>query len=177
METRHEITTDLKQEGFKADDEFQQAFTSYQKQFQAALEESADLLRQAISTAQQSISERLEPAMLEQAQSNLTKAVEFRPEPITAKAVDEAFARASQIWEKVEAASAPARPLPNAQEPVPAGEGLVEEAPSGLVADKPAGEPPADPLAATQSLIAQATQSLNSAMEAVLQAMNREGRP
>lgn len=148
------------QEGLKMDDELQRAFTSYQKQFKAALEESAEMLRQAIVTAQQSIADQLEPGLLEQAQANLTKAVEFRSEPVTAKAVDQAFARARDVWDKVESAAAQAQPGLDVSEPaLPAAEHRAEPV-------------PADPLAATQSLISNATQSLNSAMEAVMKAMN-----
>lgn len=146
------------------DDDLQHAFASYQEQFKAALDESAETLRQTISAAQQAISDQLDAGLLEQAKAGLARAVEFQAKPITADAVNEAFARARDVWDKVEAAAAETHA------------GLSEPPAAMPETEKPVETPPADPMAATQSLISQATQSLNSAMEAVIQAMNRPPR-
>lgn len=139
----------------------QQAFASYQHEFSVALERSAEVLRHAIAVAQQSIVQQLSQGGVGQLQADVPTASQPRVEPITAKAVDAVFARAKEMLDQVERASAEAQVGPHTQPANPP------------VPEKPSDAAPADPLAATNLLMSQATEFLNAAMETVLQAINR----
>lgn len=145
----------------KMENNLQQDFTSYHEDYMAALEKSAETLRNAISMAQQSITAHLNQDVPGQpeSQARIPNGLDNQMQPITAQAVNEAFARAKAVLEQAEHATAEA-PMGayTPQMPLPA-------------TKQPTAEIPADPLVATNFLVSQATKSLSSAMDGILKAM------
>jgi hypothetical protein len=141
--------------------ELQHAFASYQEEFKLVLEESAQALRRVISAAQHSIAEQVTQGGPEQFQPSAAQTPTPPLKPITAEVVEEAFTKAKNMLDQMERASVDAQagpPFAQTTEPPP-------EMPSGPAAS--------DPLTASDYLMTQATQSLNAAMDAIVQAMNR----
>jgi len=140
--------------------DLQQVFNTYQKEFRVAMERAAGTLRNAIAAAQQSISTQLRESGLDLAQQPAVPSAQPPPaQPPAAQVVDQAFVWARQIWESMEIGLAEGRLPPDA--PV-----SVKGLPNPL-------EPvPGDPLAASGFLMSHATDSLNDAMESIIQAMN-----
>lgn len=147
--------------GHKIENNLQQDFTSYYQDYMAALEKSAETLRNAISVAQQSITAHLNQDGLGQpeVQARIPNGLDNQMQPITAQAVNDAFARAKAVLEQAERATAEA-PVggytPQVQLPA---------------TEQPTTEIPADPLVAANFLVSQATKSLSSAMDGILKAM------
>lgn len=132
------------------------------QEFKVALERSAEILRQAIVAAQQSISSQLNREALDRLQSNIARAPEIPLKQLTVDVVDEAFKQAKEMLDDLERASAAFQPGEyTPQTAVPAPENVAEEL-------------PADPLAATESFMMQATDSLNDAMNAIIRATEKQ---
>lgn len=147
--------------GHKMENNLQQDFTSFHQDYMAALEKSAETVRNAISVAQQSITAHLnqEGPGQPEAQAHIPNGLDNQVQAITVQAVNEAFARAKAVLEQAEHATAEAPVgVYTPQAPLPATE-------------QPTAKVPADPLVATNFLVSQATKSLSSAMDGILKAM------
>lgn len=147
-----------------APNEPEQVFNAYKQEFRQAMEKAADALRNAIATAQQTISNQLKESGLDQFQPKTSNAPTLPFQPITGEIVDQAFTWAKQIWEDVE------RGLAQDQ----AG---VQPLQLTEAFQNPLQAVPADPLAASGFMMSQATDSLNSAMQSIIQAMNDRSSP
>ena len=131
---------------------------SYQGEFQAAMEKSAQLLREAL-TAQQSIYEKLSGSVMKNFQPGIQEPTAGAVKPPVVKSVQKAYREANELFRAVEQADhAPAAVLtPEVALPT-----------LDAAADKSAQEA----LAATAELMAKATEHLNIAMQSVVAAMN-----
>lgn len=139
--------------------DLQQVFNTYQQEFKVAMERAAGTLRNAIAAAQGTISAQLKQSGLELPQQATATSPGPVSQPATAEIVDQAFAWARQIWESMEVGLTETRVAPDAYGSA-----------GGPV--NPPGPVPTDPLAASGLLMSHATDSLNDAMESIIQAMN-----
>jgi hypothetical protein len=135
------------------------AYASQNEGFRQAIQQAADGLKNSLATAQQSFDEQLRALEIRYPESEDPNA----PQPLfqpALRAADEAFRKARELLEQVERSSTDAAVGAFAVTPT---QPRPPEAPPA---------PPADPVAVTDQLMSRAIGSLDSAMEAIVNAVN-----
>ncbi|MDQ1638167.1 MAG: hypothetical protein QOF62_1506 [Pyrinomonadaceae bacterium] len=143
----------------KEEHELQQEFFAHQQLFRQAVEESANLLRQAAQAALQSISEQTAGSVPQSREPSATNEPNVPLKPFTAEFVDNAYKRAKEMFAELDPAGARVGPA-TSQTPVPV--------PVPVPVAVPAIFPLPDVLAATATLMSQATQYLNVATQTMM---------
>jgi hypothetical protein len=135
------------------------AFDSQNDQFNEVLARAAEALRDSLCVVERSFDEQLKYLLDARSKSETTGAQHLRFQPAS-RAAEEAFGKAKELLDHVERSSAAATggifASPGKQPQVP-------EAPPA---------PPADPISVTDQLMSRAIGSLDSAMEAIVSAIN-----
>jgi hypothetical protein len=139
--------------------ELLQKTLSQQQLFRGAIEDSANLLRQAAESALKSIREQSHQAVSEPLAGDLPGAPDDPLKPLTDQFVKEAYKRAKEMFEGIGAGVGPGGPS-TPQIPFP---------PPGGPADRWGDEA----LATSALLMNQATQYLNQAINSVMKEMDR----
>jgi hypothetical protein len=149
----------------KEEHELQQEFFAHQQLFRQAVEESANLLRQAAQAALQSISEQTAGSVPQSQEPSATNEPKVPLKPFTPEFVDNAYKRAKEMFAELDKAGARVGPAtPQTQVPVPV--------PVPVPVAVPPIFPLPDVLAATATLMSQATQYLNVATQTMLQELD-----
>jgi hypothetical protein len=139
--------------------DFQQAFASYQQEFKAALERSAEALHSAIASAQQSMTEQLNagfPPPLK-----LAGAPDPEGKPVAGQPFGPAVAQPGAVFPQIELPA----PAPVLQVPI------TNSAASLPGTNAPSLNMPDDLAAAGDRLMSQAVESLNAAMKSAIEVM------
>lgn len=144
-----------------AEARLQNVFDYYKQDFTAALNKSTDILRTALAVAQQSISSQLQQ-LEEQSLATSPSAREPQPKPAAADAIEEVFTRVAETLSQLHTASVEAigaAQRPSAQAAAP---------------DTQPTNSSQCPIESARTLMSHATQSLDEAIQALLEAMNRK---